>query len=487
MDQRRDTYIMTEAQWAQLIEQTSQSTNMSPDAIRQATGQSLGLSNAQENQFKLKAEEILSIQQMNSKGFQVVDVNPQAITRSDGFCVYQADVLKNVVGGDTALSSAFTGYYETSDLGMNVPLPYWRSIFIPLNGNFVKFEYMQSRLNSAIDGALLFSGQDNVQNQTEPKNTNEKALWKTYLYANKVSSDRVVLVDFGQATNSPLIFKNGDSAKGYFSGIWVTFKQNSPRFRITVGYNSEIISHNHKPRNLHLWSGDGFLNNPQIAPIPFCITNRDIVGTVATPSVIQGISIPLATQIITDFCLVANPANDPAPSPQNDPHYGMGLMFITGLSGMVHEATKSNNDKHIVDFQLYIGKLGDSRNYFVDPVGWLPAQGQLLYHRIASITANCTNGTPFYARSSFTEPLRVCLPADTGLFIRIVRAEDNPNLSAALYMKFDVHGYSYGSLIDGGPGRGFGTFSNAPYRIMSKLSENPYPTDLDNLRMPSFF
>ena len=116
----------------------------SPEAIRAQQNLSSNLENLSEDDNKLNADKLEAIKQSNSKGFRVLDINPNLLSRADFFCKYQDDVLRQYVGNENV--------YETSTIkfdnvgsptnNQSIQSPYWRSIEIPIQGNYLKIELL---------------------------------------------------------------------------------------------------------------------------------------------------------------------------------------------------------------------------------------------------------------------------------------------------------------------------------------------------------
>ncbi len=454
--------------WEKIINQTKAATGYTPAEIRKNSGQSLKVQSEESEAFKLKAAEIIAIQQLNQKGLQVVDVNPALISRMDNFCVYDGVLIQNLMGTENIFNVVQAPpnlVYDLADptsltVSAGVVAPYWRSVFIPYTGNFLKVEYLNSRL--AVDNSNLSATVQGISNYSEPQNTSELSatpMTPNYFAANKLSSDKMIFLDFNNPTGNPIIAKHGDTFETYFSGFWLTFKQNSPRIRLTVGYNSKANSNSQLPENLHLWNGYGLKNNSTINPVPFCLTDCDIPNETGPALRTTGWPITATT---TEYCLIANPA-----AVQNYQVDGLAVFFLNNFSSVV-TTTSSTATNHFVVVELYVKNLGTAVTQYLT--------GSTKIKRILSIPMAMTPANFATNSLDLAEPVRVTLRKNTGLFIRVTRtaAEDN-------ILKFDLSGYSMGPLFYG---RLVSNTQQAPFTPRYKFTENPYPIDLDDYGMP---
>jgi hypothetical protein len=454
--------------WEKIINQTKQAVGYTPAQIRKNSGQSLKVQSEDSEAFKLKAAEIIAIQQLNQKGLQVVDINTQVIERMENFCVYDGNLIQNLVGSENIMNVVQAPpnlVYDFADptalsVSAGVVSPYWRSIYVPYTGNFLKVEYLNSRI--AVDNSNLSAIVQGISDFSEPQDTSELGSFSspsTYFAANKLSSDRIIFLDFNNPTGNPIIAKHGDKFETYFSGFWLTFKQNSPRIRVTVGYNSKTDSESVPPENLSLWNGYGLRNNSTINPIPFCITDCDIPNETGPALRTTGWPITATT---TEYCLIANPA-----AVANWEVNGVSICFINNFNASVL-STAATATNHFVVAELYVKTLGTAvTNYLT---------GSTKIKRILSIPMVMSAANYFSQGLDLAETLRVTLRKNTGLFIRVTRtaAEDN-------ILKFDLSGYSMGPLFYT---RLVSNTQQAPFKPRYKYTENPYPIDLDDYGMP---
>lgn len=466
------------SQWKKLFAATQQATGYTPAQIRKNSGQSLSPERVQENAYNLEAQKLEAIKQQNSKGFQVFDINPNNIEREDAFCAYPPDVLATMIGTESvnSINAAGAGdlYYDNNtgvfSNGAPVILPYWRSIYIPVAGNFLKIEYLPARIGTDTGD---FNQQPNsnqrIQNSTEPDNTTEPNFYDfyapfspTYYNANKVASDRIIFLDFNEPTDKPIIIKHGERVKNYFNGIWLTFKQNSPRIRVTIGFNSEISTVDDRPQNLHLWRGHGLMNDSFINPIPFSMSSSDVNN---------GFGINISNAAPLEYCLIANPTAR-ASWEQN----GASLVWLTNFVLDCIMESFAEERLGAMKVCLYVKTLGTPASKFVTgsvKIKRLLERTIIKQNRVGNVSTNVT----------ISEPIRVLLRQETGLFIRFTPQYQAGNAQGFSFINyFSMDGYSFGPLQN--YLLSAESVPLTPFVTRYKLGENPYPIDWDDLYSP---
>lgn len=462
------------SQWKKLFASTQQATGFTPAQIRKNSGQPMMPERIEENAYELEAKKLEAIKQQSSKGFQIFDINPNNIEREDAFCAYPPDVMTTMIGTESvnSISAAGAGdlYYDNStgvfSNGAPVILPYWRSIYIPVAGNFLKVEYLPARIGTDTgDFNTNKNSNQRIQNSTEPQNTTEKDFYDfyapfspTYFNANKVASDRIIFLDFNEPTDKPIIIKHGERVKNYFNGVWLTFKQDSPRIRVTIGFNSEISTVDDRPQNLHLWRGHGLMNDSFINPVPFCISNFEVADTFGLQT----------TGPVIEHCIFANPTAR-STWEQN----GLSVFWITNfLCDYLFAST--DNLVSGVRFILYVKSLGTVASKFV--TGSVKIK-KLLDRTVIKQSQPGSVGMPNF----IGEPLRVTLRRETGLFLRII-PQYGSGSSAQWTNYFTLEGYSMGPIQN--YLLSAESVPRNPFVTRYKLGENPYPIDLDDLYSP---
>ena len=465
---------MTLSQWKALAKTTNQAVGFTPAQIRQNSGQSLKVRAQDGASFQLKADELNAIKALNSKGFQVFDLTPQKTLRSDSFCAYSENDLFQLLGPNQG--GNLLQYFDASgSSGLNNPMiaPYWRTVFIPVIGTFLKVEYLPIRVgkqSGIVSSNSSASNYQLIEDFNDVQNTNESQ--SNQYNGNALSSDRIILIDFNNPTSAPIIAKPGDSFKTYFSGVYITFKQNSPRIRLTIGFNSEIESDDDKPMNLSMWKGQGLFQQTS-APIPFCITDHDMIEGVGG----IGLTVGGGSGYTAFAPLIANPSVivDPVtPSASYNMQSGSVVFWITNIEMSLRNPSGAQC-LYTLFFETCI--LGTQSTGYI--TGLSPQK------KVYAIPAYCANVTVQDSKSiSFNDPVRVVLKKDEGFYLRIHAA-----FASALQPLFNitVSGYSMGKFQDISrytSGSSYAATLLTPFVLGHKFGEAPYPHDFDRAGGP---
>lgn len=405
---------------------------------------------------QIEAEEIDAIRASNSKGLRVIDIDPNQLNRTDNFCIYQHDVIERLVGTEDNNEAGVTRIDNAGNPNpKDVSLPYWRTVFFNIPGNFLKIEYLPARV---VEGATARGAADikrilaNIQPNIYPQNSN--VLGGGTLSASK----KAILLDFENPTDAPHFVRSGHMYNTTFSSFYLTFKQMSPRIRITVGYNSTIATRHERPDSLALWNGDGITDQSMSSPVPFSITDREVTSG----TTFNGITVNPGSAVSNPlfYC---------------DPTYGdigVAVMFLTGFSGMIWPGVGSSVSSYSnIDFEILIGQ--------VNAIGGISS----ISKRIAGFTAatvapsGTTQAYNFYSTASNFEAIRVTLKTGEGLILRLTPL----NGTNASNCKFEAKGYYFGTMR----GSGFnGTY--APFILDTMFREHPYPEDNNTYGFPKF-
>lgn len=453
------------------------------------------------------AEELIAIQQRNSKGFQVIDVNPNELSRADFYPLIQANVLFELLGQE-AISPAAGLYEDTSggatDTGV---LPYWRTIEIPLNGNFLKIEHLPVRTMD--DYQWNITGTNPIKDNTRVTNNSDSFTD----FSPKHSSDKIFLLNFQDCKDTPLIAKHGDSFHTEFTSIFLTFKTTQARFRITLGYNSTITHVDDRLVNQDVAysPGHGLFNNSVNHAVPFNFTQRDLntsfggySGGYATILANATLSTDLITNIplIAPRCYKAGGANTDLQLQQlggaaatyqytNDAtsaactgaggswqqtnldttaSLGMTVGWITGFSASfcLSDPPNATTDSYLCEIWLEAVQYSSS------------GATVSIARRICKLESTLavfhgTNEGQYSANTSknFSEPIRYSLTTRESLRVVVSIYAPGGSTSTILY-GFSVEGYSWGTLV------GMNTKNSylvAPFAPKIYFTENPYPLD----------
>lgn len=407
---------------------------------------------------KLKAEEIDAIKQTNSKGFRIIDIDPNQLNRSDYMCSYTQEQILAFIGNDYAFEGGAFRYDNSgASTAGSTTIPYWRTINIPIAGNFLKIEILPAR---TIDNFIVPFDPTNpvsyVNVNSDPQNTSVQEI--AVLNAAKTN----ILLDFETITSNPHIVKNGDIFETYFTNLYITVKQMNCRIRIIIGSNSKISSIYQKPVNLSLWDNGGFTRQETPHSSPFCFTDHqqnaiDFTGAQVASSTVY-------------FSLIRNsPVFTGVASSSNA---GVVVLFITDFGGYSY-AKYGGDFVSVCDCQLVICEYNQS----IDPhtptsVVKVVASFSHTYRAIG--VANGVGMSQSDQGNAISEPIRIVLQSGQGLFVRQM-----PVYKTAIqdiFVKYHVNGYMVGGFAPTIP------FGYAVHRF----TDHPFPMDNASAGFPNF-
>lgn len=466
---------LTAEQWQKLILATKLATGYTPEEIKKLSGASGKIEPPGKTDAALEAEKIIEIQRQNSKGFQVFDITPANVERMENFCVYDSDTILSIVGTQNTPLGSNSGviYYDNPDVVFNpggseiMPQPYWRSVFIPITGTFLKVEYLHSQNDLYAGVTLPTRLEQRIENLSDPQNTNENTLYADeYFAANAFSSNKTILLDFTSTSQNPIQAKHGDVFKSYFDGVYITFKQNSPKIRITIGFNSEITSHDDRNKSLHMWDGEGLTNNSRINPVPFCITDRDVVS--GNPF---GLNISLSAGVQTVDCLIANPGEIRTIFGTNYLPNGSAYLWINDFKTSIYS---TNEMTYGYDVEIVYGLLGTTASGYVTGYSADRVLAKTFIQR------SSVSGFAFYdgTNQNFSEPVRVSIRQGYGVFIRFTCVYVQISVPGIpVFGKYSLNGYSMGGLYGS-------QASFNPFFVKRTYQDSIYPHDFDTVGSP---
>lgn len=471
-------------------------TPMNPTAIKQAVGAKMKAPAT--SPHAQIAEEMIAVQQRNSKGFRVLDFSPFNFPRADYYPQIDKNYLYDLLGPEAVTLAS--GLYED---GTNVvsDLPYWRTVEVPVQGNFLKVEFLPARQNEywASWGSTLPA---QIPDNTDTLDNSDSFT----AFSPKHATDKFFFVSFQDNQGNQIIAKHGDVFKTEFTTFFITFKTTIPRFRITIGYNSTIENSDDRAANMQIAYGPGFgvFNNPQVNPVPFEITDKDLNGFQNTvPGTgygyfyVNGSSSFEADLIsnvprITGRCYKAGGANSDLQLAQYNAagayqYTNDGTSAACAISGGTWTPDNFLNNGMIVGWITHF--LGNfSVTYDAAFTSKMMVDVTLEIYRY---TSNGASGAP--ARRLLTipivldglmdsqqfnvplrEPVRFCLMSRDSLRIFVTNKPTNVLASKTVYCKFAVGGYTLGGLFGHGTNAGYPA---APFDAYHKFTENPYPMD----------
>lgn len=450
------------------------------------------------------AEELIAIQQRNSKGFRVIDINPNLLPRADFYPQLQQDTIIELFGPES-VSSLAAEYEDGSNGATYSSLPYWRTVELAISGNFLKIEHLPVRVNdsranyqtpgfSQIGLNLSVSDASDSFSDFSPKH----------------SSDKCFLINFQDTKENPIIAKHGDSFKTEFTTVFISFKTTQPRFRVVIGSNSVIDNVDDRLVNMDLSKapGIGIFNNSFVHPVSFCITERDL-NQIQTGSA-QYEYVPLLggaltleadlivnRQTILNRCYKAGFANSDISRQQYTTLYqynndqtlaacttstgtfeannydtnGMAVGWLTGFSGCGFMSTAGlggGNYEIAMSMDLEIIRYAANYTSFtvIKRISSLDGFGEVS-------GGGAQHSGQIDMRDGFNEPVRFCLMPREALRI-VFRYANIQGTANNVYFKFTLNGYMLGTMAGLGVRAGFAC---APFEPKLKLTEQSYPLD----------
>lgn len=421
------------------------------DYSSEARARGMVMESSLPKQHELEADQIEAIKQTNSKGFKIIDIDPNQLDRPTFAPPYSQELFYRMFGYEFSYEGNMARVDNTGAVTPGqTSNAYWRTVELDIPGNFLKIEFLPSRM---AEGFPLFAGdmEDTFTATGGVTNINvQNNTWGSKS-PNSTGSKRNVMLDFENPTETPILVRDGDCYQTYFSKVLITFKQMNVRIRITIGTNSQIRSNYEKPTNLSLWSGEGFTRANQIHPTPFSITDHQVNNSSYTGITVGGSIVETALFMVDRTQAFTN-------------NVGVGVLMVTGFSGLIWRAV--NDFDGVYDFELMIGT--------VNGVGTVTG----LDKRVAGFTCNFWRGSAGFGSSqlssalSFPEPIRVCLKSGQALILRIVPLFRSNTID--VNAKFECKGYCFGSLA----GTGFGG-DVVPFTLGAVFRDHPYPNDND--------
>lgn len=344
----------------------------------------------------------------------------------------------------------------------------WVTIPIQTPGNFIKFEFLPSKVNymmsdpdALVPGSYSTAGfvRANVDESYNPSIVNNTGLTPADPSADNPSNSywsfwgahTQIFVQF-DTTDSPLILvKDGDIFNLPFNVIFVTFAIQTPPFSIIVGNGSTIInSRDHKvmASNPAFGPGDSLWTNPKRHCTAFCISEQD-QGFGGSNTIGSGATITktLFSQVVTG-----------SPSPNMA---GVAIGWISNF--LISGAQVGNTTAGLfLEYKIYVLRTDGSKKLITRAL-ILQAGGGASASTSASVNLE----------RQFSIPKRFVLKSGEKLMLDV----QNTSGQVAQYT-FTIDGYVYGRVNSQSvEGTAF------PGYQLDTVTSNPFP--LDNNRKPS--
>lgn len=410
--------------------------------------------------YEQSYDRILSIQQKGSKGFRTIDVDPFVVDNIQFPCALSSGVLGNLFG--------FENGWARLAFGVDTDVsPFWRTIELTANATWVRFEVLPPRINTPIGEVYntSFPGQSFGPTFVDP-GTGFDSIANNIPGSTSIGLDLVL--NFDDVQSSPIVVRDGDCLEIPFNTVFITFKQWSPRFRVTFGYNTKAVKADQKvvATRPAFFGGDGLLNGSKYHYVPFSINSGDLNGTYVNT---------LATQESVGLRSDALIRNLPAGATSNLPDLGSSYIWIRRfhVAGRCVVTTARSVG---INFSLYV--------YGPESSGGATVRKRKLASLSKSFWVNFSGGvyegTNFELDLETDELIRVRL--GFGDEIRLISEIEAGAGNTIAYWQFDLEGYSVGYLI--GTAVAITLRPITPFDTPFRFVEEQYPLDFLNSGTP---
>lgn len=412
-------------------------------------------------QFDLDTDQANAIIQRAQKGFQIIDIQPNALTRTENFCVLKDEQIIEIIGSQNEGASAgATVDSLTSNYSM---VPYWRSVQLPIVGTYLKIEFLPT-IFQGLDS--FYAPANNIQNAYyDAQNCDSTFQMQD---AHRYAGSRMILLNFEDISSKPILVEDGQEFFTPFTNIILTFKQLSPRIRITVGFNTSLrTSKDVSPKNLHMWGTSGLLDKNILNPSSFCITDRDIDAY----SNGKGITVTALDPVVTKTLISAYNNTYTGTNKMPD---GVSVFWLTNFKMSIYPIGFAPGAPEIRNLESELFIYDNNTTSLIKRVASknstliLPYVGATTYYTVIKNDD-----------SELGEPIRVVLKPNQELRIRVSLNNNYIGTSDTTYVKFSVSGYSLGRLVGSDA---FGLVT--PFNLNLKLTDNPYNSDFDYQYQP---
>lgn len=404
----------------------TQKISVNPDETKESFGPDIY--NSIETGAELDAQKLQAIQRINSKGFQIIELNPRLMDPLDYSCELPIDELIETIG-------AQTDFFGFDTISVN-PSPLFKSYEIPIVGNYIRIEFCPAKFASSL---VPHNNNQNVAGASHTINAGSMAgLDNNYAFLN-----------FGDVQGKSIKVKHGDEFKTYFNNVIITFPGLGPKIRIIVGFNAEYATKDHHSESLHLGNVASISNNHHaLTWNAFSVSN---CSNSASPTQF----LVNANNILNFKLIDIN---------QNNAKYAFGHIWLTGLwfSGLFNNATA---DDLIFKFDLILQSSQAFGTHFTG------GPKKCFFSLDRFLLAN-TSKSIYEQYFAFQVPIRVTLSAFDTLNLRLSLAQAFSGGAATVLPAFSIHGYSYGPMTERNGASDF------PKSMTFQLDQNAYPFDL---------
>lgn len=387
--------------------------------------------------YALEAERLNAIQQQGSKGFQIIDINPGLLLATENPLTLPYEFI-------------FDGTNFLPDQNGNF-IKNFRSVNIPIAGNFLKIEYIYENNTSANfrpggGGAYPFAEAKFLEafpSMAAALNGDLVIGQQTYSFDNFARNK--VWVDFGPSTGKPhLVPTNGRIFKTYFNEVNISLNIGAPKIRVTIGFNSEVYEASNSGAinsQLPLMGAGRIFNDSDCVMSPFCLTDQDlqlVAGGVQPNGYVM--SLPVGNTLFYTP-IVRCPGILQGYSVLFISRINFNVVLTSGVS-VFHVYFYINNSlfqqKRIHNFKMQAGT----------------AWGEYVF--------------------SPAVPVRVVLPSGSTLTIEIRATAAGASQSAT--MTYQVDGYSYGEIL-----KDVSTFLTPDVKTSKFITDSTYLSDFNRV------
>ena len=371
--------------------------------------------------FDLEAERLLAIQQKNSRGFNIVDINPGLL-----------DPIENIMSLPYEFIFDGTNFMPDKNGSLSTQ---FRTVTIPIAGNFLKVEFI-NEINS-LSNSPLFQGVRPYAKRKYSEITGDEQDLATgkmeYSFDN--FSRTKVFVNFNSLSEKPhLVTRSGDSFNTYFTEVSVTLSVGAPKIRLTIGYNSEKQD---GPSNAEFnsklsMSGIGrLLRDSDTVLQQFSINEYDNYQFLPVTPTGPTISIPNAATNYT-FDLVLNRSSIFVGTSD---YLGYSVLWITGIRFMLSVLFAPSE---IYTFAAKVTLI------VTNNAGTQPRRVHSFNLRAGTDAINDLVKDEYV--TTFNEPLCVVIPSEWKLKMVISVSSSYVTAQTANY-NFTIDGYSLGEIV----------------------------------------
>ena len=371
--------------------------------------------------FDLEAERLLAIQQKNSRGFNIVDINPGLL-----------DPIENIMS--LPYEFIFDGTNFMPDINGSLSTQF-RTVNIPIAGNFLKVEFI-NEVNSTSNSIIGQGIRPYAKRKYTAITGNEQDLAtgkRDYTFDNYARTK--VYVNFNTVSEKPhIVMRSGDSFNTYFNEVNITLSVGAPKIRLTIGYNSEKQdgpTYGEFNSKLSMAGIGRLLRDSDTVLSQFSINEYD--NYVALPVNPTGPNLTISNAISNStFDLVWNRASLFTGTSDS---LGYSVLWITGIRFMLSVLFAPTD---IYTFAAKVTLIVDNQ------AGTQPRRVHSFNLRSGTDAINDLAKDEY--STSFIEPICVVIPSEWKLKMVVSTSSSFAAAQTANY-NFTIDGYSLGELL----------------------------------------